>query len=115
VKQLLLDLNVILDVILERRPGADAAAALWAAIEDGHGRGFIPAHGVTTIFYLLEKARGAAFAREGVEQLMGVFGVAPVNDTVLRRALVFGWPDFEDAVCADASGCEAIVTRDPDG
>ena len=105
-------------LILERRPGADAAAALWAAIEGGHGRGFIPVHGVTTIFYLLEKARGAAFAREGVEQLMGVFGVAPVNDTVLRRALVFGWPDFEDAVCAaaaEASGCEAIVTRDPDG
>jgi predicted nucleic acid-binding protein len=118
VKQLLLDLNVILDVILDRRPGADTAAALWAAIEGGHGRGFIPAHGVTTIFYLLEKARGAAFARDGVEQLIGIFGVAPVNETVLRRALVFGWPDFEDAVCAaaaEASGCEAIVTRDPDG
>ena len=118
MKPLLLDLNVILDVILDRQPGADAAAALWAAIEGGHGRGFIPAHGVTTIFYLLEKARGAAFARDGVEQLMGVFGVAAVNDTVLRRALVFGWPDFEDAVCAaaaEASGCEAIVTRDPDG
>lgn len=118
MKQLLLDLNVILDVILDRRPGADTAAALWAAIEGGHGRGFIPAHGVTTIFYLLEKARGAAFARDGVEQLIGIFGVAPVNETVLRRALVFGWPDFEDAVCAaaaEASGCEAIVTRDPDG
>ena len=118
MKQLLLDLNVILDVILDRRPGADAAAALWAAIEGGHGRGFIPAHGVTTIFYLLEKVRGVAFARDGVERLIGVFGVAPVNDTVLRRALVFGWPDFEDAVCAaaaEAIGCEAIVTRDPDG
>jgi predicted nucleic acid-binding protein len=118
VKPLLLDLNVILDVILDRRPGADAAAALWAAIESGHGRGLIPAHGVTTIFYLLEKARGAAFARDGVERLISVFGVAPVNDTVVRRALVFGWPDFEDAVCAaaaEASGCEAIVTRDPGG
>jgi len=118
VKPLLLDLNVILDVILDRRPGADAAAALWAAIESGHGRGLIPAHGVTTIFYLLEKARGAAFARDGVERLISVFGVAPVNDTVVRRALVFGWPDFGDAVCAaaaEASGCEAIVTRDPDG
>jgi predicted nucleic acid-binding protein len=118
VKALLLDLNVILDVILDRRPGADAAAALWAAIESGHGRGLIPAHGVTTIFYLLEKARGAAFARDGVERLIGVFGVAPVNDTVVRRALVFGWPDFEDAVCAaaaEASGCSAIVTRDPGG
>lgn len=90
MRPLLLDLNVILDVILDRRPGADAAAALWAAIESGHGRGLIPAHGVTTIFYLLEKARGAAFARDGVERLISVFGVAPVNDTVVRRGLVFG-------------------------
>ena len=118
MKPLLLDLNVMLDVILERQPGADAASALWAAIEGGQGRGLIPAHGVTTIFYLLEKARGARFAREGVERLITVFGVAAVNDAVVRRALVFAWPDFEDAVCAaaaEASGCEAIVTRDPAG
>lgn len=88
MKSLLLDLNVILDVILDRRPGADAASALWAAIESGHGRAFIPAHGITTIFYLLEKARGAAFARDGVERLLGVFGVAAVDAAVVRRALV---------------------------
>ncbi len=117
MKPLLLDLNVILDVILDRAPGADAASALWAAIENGHGRGVIPAHGLTTIFYLLEKARDARFARDGVERLLSVFGVAAVDDVVIRRALVLGWPDFEDAVCtaAAASGCEAIVTRDPDG
>lgn len=118
MKSLLLDLNVILDVILDRRPGAHTAAALWAAIEDGEGRGVIPAHGITTIFYLIEKARGGAFARKGVERLVSVFGVAPVNEDVVRRALAFAWPDFEDAVCAaaaEASGCEAIVTRDPSG
>jgi predicted nucleic acid-binding protein len=118
VKRLLLDLNVILDVILDRPPGADVAAALWAAIERGQGHGMIPAHGLTTIFYLLEKARGETFARDGVERLIGVFGVAPVNDEVVRRALTFAWSDFEDAVCAaaaEASGCDAIVTRDPDG
>jgi predicted cupin superfamily sugar epimerase len=44
------------------------------------GHGMVPAHGLTTIFYLLEKARDAAFAREGVERLIGVFAVAPVDD-----------------------------------
>jgi len=118
VKRLLLDLNVFLDVILDRPPDADVAAALWAAIERGEGHGMIPAHGVTTVFYLLEKPRGAAFAREGVEGLIRVFNVAPVDDDVVRRALAFAWPDFEDAVCAaaaEASGCDALVTRDPDG
>ena len=57
MKRLLLDLKVFLDVILDRPPDADVAAALWAAIERGHGHGMVPAHGVTTIFSLLEKAR----------------------------------------------------------
>ena len=118
MKRLLVDLNVVLDVILDRRPGADVAAALWAAVERGHAQGLIPAHGLTTIFYLLERARGGAFARQGVEQLIGVFSVASVDESVVRRALALAWPDFEDAVCAaaaEASGCDALVTRDPDG
>ena len=118
MKPLLIDLNVILDVILERAAGVESASALWAAIENGRRRGVIPAHGLTTIFYLLEKARDAAFARNGVERLITVFGVAPIDEAVVRRALVLGWRDFEDAVCAAAAevlGCEAIVTRHPDG
>jgi len=67
---------------------------------------------------LLEKARGLVFAREGVERLIRVFRVAPVDDDVVRRALGFAWKDFEDAVCAaaaEASACDALVTRDPTG
>lgn len=118
MKTLLLDTNIVLDVILERRPNAAAAARLWSALERKEGRGIIPAHGVTTIFYLLAKARGAPFAHQGIERLMSIFGVAAVDDAVLRRALALAWPDFEDAVCAAAaegSGCNAIVTRDPAG
>jgi len=117
LKRLLLDLNVVIDVMLDR-PEADVAAALWAVIERGQGHGLVPAHGVTTIFYLLAKARDAAFARESVGRLLGVFTVAPVDHDVVRRALSLAWPDFEDAVCAaaaEASHCDALVTRDPRG
>jgi len=118
VKTVLLDLNVVLDVILERQPGVIAAARLWAALEQGAGRGLIPAHGVITIHYILAKARGRVFARQGVAQLLSVFGVAPIDEPVLQRALALAWRDFEDAVCAaaaEAARCDALVTRDPDG
>jgi predicted nucleic acid-binding protein len=118
VKRLLLDVNIFLDVILDRAPHADAAAALWASIERGRAHGMVPAHGVTTIFYLLAKARGNGFARDGVQRLIEVFEVAPVDAAIVQRALVFAWPDFEDAVCAAAaegSHCDAFVTRDPAG
>jgi len=117
VKRLLLDLNVVLDVVLDRAEAA-SAARLWAALERGKGRGYVPAHGVTTIYYLVSRAQGSAFARRAIDGILGTFAVASVDDKVLRRALSLGWPDFEDAVCASAAElceCDAIVTRDPKG
>jgi predicted nucleic acid-binding protein len=116
-RRLLLDLNVLLDVVLDRAE-ADKAARLWALLETGRGQGFVPAHGVTTIFYLVARAQGPDFARRAVDALISVFSVAPVDGNVLRRALALNWPDFEDAVCAaaaEACSCDAIVTRDPRG
>jgi predicted nucleic acid-binding protein len=117
VKRLLLDLNVLLDVVLERAE-APVAARVWAALEKGQGRGFIPAHGLTTIFYIVARARGRDYARRATEGLLRVFAVAPVDEGVLRTALALDWPDFEDAVCAaaaEANDCDAIVSRDPGG
>ena len=116
-KRLLLDLNVLLDVVLDRE-GAPAMAQLWTALETGAGHGCIPAHGVTTIFYVVAKARGGTFAGKAIAALMDIFPVVPVDGQVLRSALALEWPDFEDAVCAasaEAAGCDALVTRDPRG
>lgn len=118
MKRLLLDVNVLLDVLLDRDPWSESAAALWAAVESGTARGFIPAHGVTTIHSLMRKARGAAFADRGVSELLSVFGVARVDASVLKAALSLRFAHFEDAVCAAAGGaarCDLLVTRDPAG
>lgn len=117
-RRLFLDLNVVLDVLLERTPHVAVAAALWARIEKGAGEGFLPAHGLTTIHCLARRARGASFARRTVVELLSVFRVAPVDERVIRQALTLERPDFEDAVCAAcavAANCEALVTRDPAG
>jgi predicted nucleic acid-binding protein len=118
VKRFLVDLNVVLDVLLDREPHAAASAALWAAIEGQRAEGLVPAHGFTTIFYLVAKDRGRAEARRVIADLLTVFGVAAVDEGVLRRATTLELADFEDSVAAaaaEATDCEAIVTRDPRG
>jgi predicted nucleic acid-binding protein len=118
MRQPLVDVNVVLDALLARARQGEAAARLWAATEQKRVRALVPAHGVTTLFYLVRQAKGAAAARRAVDALLSVFGVAPVDEAVLRRALSLGWADFEDAVCAaaaEAAGCDLIVTRDPGG
>ena len=115
MKTVLLDVNVVLDVLLNRRPHVDASAALWAAIESGRVKGLLAAHAVTTIHYLVRKERGAAKARTIVAAILTVFDVAPVDRSVMELALGLSFADFEDAVTAAAAriaGCDCVVTRD---
>ncbi len=116
MKRLLLDVNVILDVLLDRAPFARAASAVWSAIEQGKATGMLSAHAVTTLHYLNGRAVGPRMAASTTEALLSVFEVAAVDTTVINAALALGWTDFEDAVTAAAAArakCNAIVTRDP--
>ena len=114
----LLDTNVVLDVLLDRKPHTAASAAVWARIETGAAEGFLAAHAVTTIHYLIGKERGAAVAHRTVSAILSVLRVAGVDTKVIQAALALQWPDFEDAVTAAAAvqaGCDLIVSRDPAG
>jgi predicted nucleic acid-binding protein len=118
VKRFLLDLNVVLDVLLDRQPHAAWGLQLWVAAREAEIQILFPAHGVTTAYYVTARARTPAFARTAVTELLAVTSIAPVDEAVLRRALGFGWRDFEDAVCAaaaEAASCDLLVTRDPGG
>ena len=116
MKRLLLDVNLILDVLLDRKPHAEDASEVWAAVEGGRAIGYLSAHAVTTIHYLNAKVIGTKMAGETTEALLSVFDIAVVDEAVLRSAAALGWRDFEDAVTTAAairSRCDAIVTRNP--
>ena len=118
MKRVLIDTNVVLDVLFERKPHLAASAAVWDAVESGGAEGYLAAHAITTIHYLDQKQLGPRRAKRVITGLLQVFEVAAVDGSVLRDALQHEAHDFEDAVseaAARATGCEAIVTRDPKG
>lgn len=118
MRKVLFDTNVVLDVLLDRKPFAEAGAGAWLAVETGVVRGILAAHAVTTIQYLVRKETGAARTKRIVSSILSVFGVAAVGNEILNEALQSPLSDFDDAVTAAAAqsvGCTHIVTRDPKG
>jgi predicted nucleic acid-binding protein len=112
--RILLDVNVILDVLLNRKPHVDASSVAWTAVETGRAQGFLSAHAVTTVHFLNAKAAGGRVARSTTRALLSVFDVAVVDEAVMRSAVALRFRDFEDAVTAAAAErarCSAIVTR----
>ena len=89
-----------------------------AAIETGRAEGFLAAHVITTIHYLLSRQLKDPGAKQVLGALLKLFAIAPVDGSVLQQALHSAGQDFENSVtaaAAQASGCHLIVTRDPKG
>ena len=110
----IIDTNVVLDALLARDPFAPAAVAIFSLAEHSEIEAFLCATTVTTVDYFLEQALPEREARKALRQLLGLFEVAPVNRSVLERALALNMRDYEDAVISAAGelvGAEAVVTR----
>lgn len=113
--RVLFDTNVIVDLLLDRTPFAEAAVSLASRVERGRLTGVLCANTITTVHYLVSKAAGPEAARAKLRKLVDLFEVAPVTRAVLESAFDFPIGDFEDAVIHEAAreaSVEAIVTRD---
>lgn len=112
--KLLIDINVILDVMLAREPWARQSAQLLAAVEDGRAEGFVAAHTITTIHYIVAREKGKHVAARAVTDILRIVGVVPIGKADFHQALVLGINDFEDAVQAAAAlqiGADYLITR----
>lgn len=112
--QVLVDLNVIIDVMQNRQPFYEDSAGVVDAVARGEVMGWLAAHSITTLFYIISHTRNREAAVQAVTGLLESFTVAKVDDTVIREALSLGWKDFEDAVQMAATRAEDIdylITR----
>ncbi len=112
--KVLLDTNIILDVLLDRKPHSPSAAAIFSLAETGVIQGYLCATTVTTLDYLLTQALEKKESRKLLRDLIRLFEIAPVNRSVIEDSLTGNMPDFEDAVldqAAQRAGIDVIVTR----
>ena len=112
--KVLFDTNIILDVLLDRKPFSEHASYLMSQVERSEINGFLCATTVMTIHYLLSKYLYKEKSIESINSIMALFEIASVNRLVIENALVSKFPDFEDSVLHESArhaGAEYIITR----
>jgi len=112
--RVLVDTDVLIDLALDRRPHADAAAELLESLEARHGNGFMAWHSASNFYYLVAPSRGKKDARAFLVELSSVLEIAPTTTDSLRIAGRLPLNDFEDAMqvaAALACGADVIATR----
>ena len=106
---------MVLDVLLDRKPFVRPAAKIFALTEKSQLESCLCATTLTTVDYLLSHALGKSQARLALRRLIELFEIAPVNRSVIEKALRSKINDFEDAVLEQAAhfiGAQAIISRD---
>lgn len=113
---ILVDLNVIIDVVQQRHPFYEESARVLDAIVREQAEGWVAAHSITTLFYVINRLRNREIAVIALTNLLQIVTVAAVDDAIIRQALSWGWADFEDAVqmaAAANAGVDYLITRNP--
>jgi len=100
--KVIVDTNVVLDVLLARKPFVQPAPRVFALVEQSRIDGFLCATTITTIDYRMNQSISKPEAREALHRLIELFDIAPVNRSVIEEALKSKMKDFEDAVLSHA-------------
>lgn len=115
--KLLIDINIILDVALEREPHHSASQQLLIHIEKKKAAGYLSAISYPTIYYIVQKGATHKKAIAYIENLLKLVSTVEVNQKILKRSLQIDLKDFEDSIqvaCAEACQADYIITRNPE-
>ena len=112
---ILIDANIILDVLFQRDPFYENSMQIVQSCIKGHVVGFVSAHTVTTMWYLLRHEFSLEERRKMFKLVFSWCRIASVGQSELLSALDRdSFPDFEDCVqdeCAASVHARYIITR----
>ena len=112
--RIFLDTNILLDVLLDRKPFCETSSKLWRLAECGRLEAVISAISFNNVFYIVRKYAGKEAAQRTVEVMNVNFSVFPLTQDIISRAIAAKLPDFEDSIqffSAVSSEVDYIITR----
>ncbi len=112
--RVLADVNVCLDVLMDRKPFVEYSGRIFEEAEKGNLIMVISGLSFDTLFYVMRPSLGAKKATELLRLLCTHIEIGKIDDKVVKQAIKADWTDLEDALqyfCALENDCDFLVTR----
>jgi len=112
--KILIDTNVILDVLCNRRDFVEDSLKVFKYCEANKITGYISALSIPNIVYIMRKELDGEKIKEILTVLTSIFAVVDLRENDLIKAADLNFSDYEDAlqsVCASRVKANYIVTR----
>lgn len=114
MQKILLDTNIIIDFLGERKGFYDPAAKIITLADKKKIKIYVSAVSMATAYYVLAKYENKKAALEKVRKFKVLCEISSMNNKVFEKALNAPFDDFEDALqyfSAVEDNCDLIVTR----
>ena len=112
--KILIDTNVILDVLCNRKEFVDDSLKVFKYCEANQITGCISALSVPNIVYIMRKELDGEKVKEILTTLTSLFTVIDLRESDLTKAADMDFSDYEDAlqsVCGTRAKVNYLVTR----
>lgn len=112
--KLLIDANILLDVLQNRKPYVCDSSVIWKLCETERADGYVSALTFANLVYIMRKEMTPKKIEEILHSLSLIFEFTEVSPSNLMRATQLGWDDFEDAIqsiTAERIHADYIITR----
>ena len=114
MKKVFVDTDIVLDLMLARRPHYIYSAQLFALLSEGKVKGFTSSLMFSNLYYILRKQLGNKQTIEVLKKLKKQITVLSVDEGIINLALKSEFKDFEDAVqcyTAQKNRIRFLITR----
>jgi len=111
---LLIDANIILDVLADRKDFVEASSKIWKICETKIAQGYISSLTFANIVYVLRKELEPEQVESILQKLCLIFDIANLEKNDLLYAAKMRWNDYEDAIqvaIAKKLKADYIITR----
>lgn len=112
--KVVLDIDVVLDALIDKRPGGEAARKLLLAAASGRITGVVCAHQIAIIYLVVKKAMGASTAQKAIVNMLRLLSISKVDSTACKNAAALPVAEFDKAlvlICAQHETADYIAAK----